>query len=113
MKPFDPEGRMGPSKNVPDAVTMVEWDSLPSGRCPSLMLAQSKVRGHYRDPFRTQGPPSAGNSPANAAAAAAAAGGVDRRVLGVLTGNCMIAWSMDTIPSRHHKTSIIGPGDRH
>ena len=24
MKPFDPEGKMGPSKNVPDAVTMVE-----------------------------------------------------------------------------------------
>jgi hypothetical protein len=24
MKPFDPEGRQGPSKNLPDAVTMVE-----------------------------------------------------------------------------------------
>ena len=24
MKPFDPEGRQGPSKNLPDVVTLVE-----------------------------------------------------------------------------------------
>lgn len=25
MRPYDPEGRMGPAKNLPDVVTMVEY----------------------------------------------------------------------------------------
>jgi small subunit ribosomal protein S3e len=40
MKPFDPEGRQGPSKNLPDAVTLVE----PKPEAPI------EIRSEHKDP---------------------------------------------------------------
>ena len=38
MKPYDPEGKMGPSKNLPDAVSMVE----PKAEAPIEIRSEHK-----------------------------------------------------------------------
>ena len=47
MKPFDPEGRMGPSKNLPDAVNLVE--PKPEGTI--------EIRSEHKEPQAIAPPP--------------------------------------------------------
>jgi hypothetical protein len=55
MKPYDPEGRQGPSKNLPDAVNLVEYVLCPYPPINNTDI-QAQARGPRRDPIRAQGP---------------------------------------------------------
>jgi len=79
MKPYDPEGRQGPSKPLPDAVNLVEYVHFT--RIKNCANIQAQARGSRRDPIRAQGPPcSARCSPAGSAADSSA---VERRLAGL------------------------------
>jgi hypothetical protein len=96
MKPYDPEGRQGPSRPLPDAVNLVEYVQSSHPRpCPTNPQAQA--RGSRRDPIRAQGPPcSAGRSPAGSAAASRVGLSLD----GILQLGVYYAWSGYSKPTR-------------
>jgi len=61
MKPYDPEGRQGPSKPLPDAVNLVEYVSFIY--VLNRADIQAQARGPRRDPIRAQGPPCSARCP--------------------------------------------------
>jgi hypothetical protein len=79
MKPYDPEGRQGPSKPLPDAVNLVEY-VLPI-LIKSCTNIQAQARGSRRDPIRAQGPPCSARCPPAGSAADSSA--VERMLAGL------------------------------
>jgi hypothetical protein len=79
MKPYDPEGRQGPSKPLPDAVNLVEYvhPSYPK----NYTNIQAQARGSRRDPIRAQGPPCSARCPPAGSAADSSA--VERMLAGL------------------------------
>jgi len=79
MKPYDPEGRQGPSKPLPDAVNLVEYVIyILSTSCTNI---QAQARGSRRDPIRAQGPPCSARCPPAGSAADSSA--VERMLAGL------------------------------
>lgn len=79
MKPYDPEGRQGPSKPLPDAVNLVEY--VYRSHLENCTDIQAQARGSRRDPIRAQGPPCSARCPPAGSAADSSA--VERMLAGL------------------------------